>query len=160
MYLKKIYHTNKWWFIVILLFIIVQLGMDIRQDISLSPVYHYGMFSNVILPEKHYTVTEITVNDKKLQSKDLSPYRWDKIILAANLYHDQKNWNSLLWNTDIKRMLHLSDSSKYINNISPEEFNAWYKNYLQGVLHTKADSVSIDFIMYDFNGQNLVKTNN
>jgi len=157
MYLKKLYHTNKWWFAAVLLFIAMQLFLNAKQGVVFSPVYHYGMYSGVMSPEKEYQVAEITVNGKKLRTQDFTPAQWDKISYTVQLFHDQQAWNSLQWNNDIKRLMHVQDSSKYLNNISTADFNTWYKNYLQTILHEKVDSVAIDFTTYTFDGTKLTK---
>ena len=157
MYLKKLYNTNKWWFALILLFIIIQLAMDIRQDIDISPVYHYGMYSEVMLPQKQYSVTQIAVNGTELQTKDFSPYEWDKIKLPVELFSKQQDWNTYVYNNEVKRLLHINDSTKYVNNISQQQFIAWYKTYLQNMLREKVDSVKIDHVVYEFDGNNLIK---
>ncbi|HWB25212.1 MAG TPA: hypothetical protein VG738_07020 [Chitinophagaceae bacterium] len=157
MYLKRLYAANKWWFAIITLFIIIQLAMDIRQDIMLSPVYHYGMYSEVIEPENEYTVNEIAVNGIILQTKDFSPYQWDKISFPVKLFQNQQSWDSFVWNTEVKRLLKLSDSAKYINAITQQEFNEWYRNYLSIMLHTKIDSVNIKPVTYMFNGTTFIK---
>lgn len=158
MYLEKLYRTNKWWFVVIILFITAQLALNIRRDVSITPVYHYGMYSEVILPEPHYNVTEITVNNRLLQAKDFSPWQWDRITQPAILFARQKEWNSYEWNTDISRLLHVTDSTKYINTLTPEQFKTWYTNYLEGMLPERIDSLRIDFVEYSFDGEKLFKT--
>ncbi len=157
MYLKKLYHTNKWWFALVLLFIVVQLTMDAKQGIDISPVYHYGMYSGVITPQKEYRVTEITVNGKQLQTKNFSPYEWDKIIEPVELFENQQAWNTQIWNTEVKRLLHFADSSKYVNNLSDGNFVTWYNNYLKTILHKRVDSVNIEAAAYTFDGHVLIK---
>jgi len=160
MYLKKLYTTSKGWFIVITLFVIVQVATDIRQDISLSPVFHYGMYSEVIKPQNTYVVTEIWVNGRRLQTKDFSPCGWDKVKQPVMLYKNQQSWNDAMWNADIKRLLHVSDSTKYINAITDSAFNKWYLNYLQTFIQEKIDSVRITTTNYNFTGKQLVKNDN
>jgi hypothetical protein len=155
MYLKKLYKVNKWWFAVIVLFIAVQLIMDAKQGASISPVYHYGMYSAVMLPQKQYAVMEITVNGRLLQTKNFTPYQWDKITLPLSLFGTQQSWNAQVFNADIKRLLHFADSAKYVNTLSPAQFNTWYKNYLGQVLNQKIYSVTIATVPYTFNGTTL-----
>jgi hypothetical protein len=120
-----------------------------------SPFYHYGMYSAVMNPEKKYSVTEISVNGKLLQTKDFSPYVWDKINLPVQLYHTQDKWNQILWLQDISRLLHATDSSKYLNQITATGFSNWYRTYLQNVLHQSVDTVSIQWRDYVFDGKAL-----
>jgi hypothetical protein len=157
MYLKKLYQTNRWWFAIIMLFITAQLALNIRRDVSITPVYHYGMYSKVILPETRYSVTEITVNNRLLQAKDFTPWQWDRISQPAVLWSTQKEWNSYEWHTDISRLLHVKDSTKYINSLTQPGFDSWYKNYLQQMLGKKIDSVRIDVVDYSFDGEKLFK---
>ncbi|MFP5042654.1 hypothetical protein [Parasediminibacterium sp. JCM 36343] len=160
MYIKKLYHTNKWWFGLIMCFVLVQMVMDAKQGAAISPVYHYLMFSDSTPLEKKYTVAEITVNGQLLQTQHFSPYMWDKIDLSAEMYQSEKALNSRIWNKDIKRLLHFKDSTKYVNHISPEQFNNWYKSYLQTILHKKVDSFSVVFADYRFDGNSLTKITN
>ncbi len=155
MYLKRLFNANKWWFVLIVLFIIVQLVMDVKQGISISPIYHYGMYSAVILPQKEYMVTEINVNGKKLQTKNFTPYQWDRITLPVDLFNRQQSWNTQVFNTEIKRLLHFTDSSKYVDTLTGQQFNSWYKNYLSEMLRIKIDSLSINTVPYIFDGNNL-----
>jgi len=160
MYLKQLYAANKIWFIIIMLFIIIQVAMDVRQDIAASPVYHYGMYSNKISPQKEYSVIEIYVNGMQLQAKDYSPYIWDKINQPAELFKTQQAWNTDLWNTDIKRLLHIRDSTRYVNHITAQQFNSWYKNYVAGILYKAVDTIAINTSTWTFNGTQLIKKNN
>jgi hypothetical protein len=157
MYIKKLYHTNRWWFAAIVLFIAMQLFLNAKQGVVFSPVYHYGMYSGVIKPQSSYAVTEITVNGKKLRTQDFTPAIWDKISYTVELFKASRAWNSQLWNNDIKRLLPIKDSSKYINNVTGAAFNTWYKSYLQSILVDKIDSVAIAFTEYSFNGKALTK---
>ena len=160
MYLKELYKVNKLWFVVVLCFIIVQLVMDAKQGASISPVFHYGMFSGYRPPQEIYSVSEIIVNGKLLQTKDFSPYPWAKIDGAATMFYTQTKENSHIWNHDVKRLLRIKDSSKYINNVSEEQFNVWYKKYLQGIIKSKVDSFSVNIANYVYNGQTLTKAIN
>lgn len=160
MYLKKLYSTNKWWFAGITLFILLQLFINVKQGVVVSPAYHFGMYSAVIPPQPNYTVTSIAVNGELLQTKDFTPAEWDKINLTLERFNNQQAWNSTQWNTDIKRLLHLTDSSKYINTVTNNAFNTWYKNYLQTILNKKVDSVTVAFTDYIYNGQHLIPKHN
>ncbi len=157
MYLKKLYQQNKFWFVIVSLFAILQLVNNIRQDVAITPVYQYGMFSEVVKPEKNYLVFEFFVNGTLLQTKNFSPQQWDKIIVPIQLFSKQKEWNSYWFHNDIQRLLNVSDSSKYMNDISQQQFNNWYKDYLQALLNEKVNSVIIQFNQYQFNESQFIK---
>jgi hypothetical protein len=155
MYLKELYHHHKFWFLITVLFIIGQLFINYKRGVVFSPLYHYGMFSEVINPQRNYTVTEIFVDEKLLRTKDFSPYQWDKIALPVNMFYTQQQWNSTIWQRDIHRLLRITDSSKYLNNITEASFKEWYKNYLQTILHQTISTIKIQFTNYEFDGKEL-----
>jgi hypothetical protein len=158
MYLKKLYHHNKFWFIIVVLFALAQLLNNIRQDIAISPVYSYGMYSEQINPLPFYTVPEIFIDSKQLQAGDFSPQQWDNITLPVTEFYSQQKWNLYLWQQDIHRLLPFTDSSKFINDITGKEFKKWYHQHLQSLLHKHVDSVNIIFSKYYFNGTSFVRT--
>src|SRR4051794_27065993 len=105
MYLKRLYRHNKFLFIIIVLFVLAQLINNIRQDIAISPVYSYGMYSEKIKPLHVYTVPEIFGDGKQLKAKDFSPQQWDNITLPVIEFYAQRQWNLYQWQHDIKRLL-------------------------------------------------------
>lgn len=144
MFLLKLYQQHKGWFFFVLLFILIQLINNIRQDIAISPFYQYGMYSQKIVEQKSYEVYEVEVNGNVLQTQNFSPQEWDKIILPLQMNASQKQWNSNVYSSTIKRLLHTNDSTIYVNrNYSEDEFNDWYKDYLQNIINKKIDSVSV-----------------
>lgn len=160
MYLKKLYTTHKGWFIVIMLFIIIQLGLDVKQAISFTPAFHYGMYSSISKPQTSYAVQEVWVNGRQLKTKDFSPCGWDKVMQPIVLYSNQHNWNSSVWNNDIKRLMHFKDSAKYKNTLTETAFNTWYRSYMQTFLHEKIDRINIITTTYTFTGTQLVNKGN
>lgn len=160
MYLKQLYQHNKWLFCAIVLFITGQLSNNIRQDIAISPVYSYGMYSMPVTPSNSYTVPEIFINGKQLQAKDFSPQQWDNIILPVTKFNAQQNWNLNQWQQDISRLLPFSDSLKFVNNITEAQFRKWYSKRLLSISDQPADSVCIAFASYYFNGSFFIKATN
>ncbi len=158
MYLKRLYKESKWWFAIALCFVTVQLVMDAKEGAAISPVFHYVMYSYPQMPQKKYAVLEVKVNGKLLQTKDFSPYYWDKIAGTPALFYSQKIVNPRIWNNDVKRLLHAKDSSKFYNHLTDEQYNDWYKLYLQNCLNRKIDSFSVITTLYKFNGSTFTKT--
>lgn len=159
MYLQQLFRQSKFWFLVIIVFITGQLFINYKRGVVFTPLFHYGMYSAVISPEKNYTVTEIFVNGRRLAAKDFSSQEWDNIVLPAEKFYMQQQWNSLNWNNDIRRMLHLHDSSAYTNSLTEAAFKKWYAKRLTAITGIKTDSFRIAFTPYVFNGQNLAKEN-
>jgi hypothetical protein len=136
----------------------LQLVNNIRQDIAISPVYSYGMYSECIRPLSTYIVTEVFVNGKQLQTKDFTPQQWDNITVPISKFYEQKKWNIAMWQTDIHRLLPFSDSAKFLNTMTEEQFKDWYKSHLAFMLNKKVDSVNILFSNYYYNDTALHKT--
>ena len=157
MYLKRLYRHNKILFRVIILLTGFQAVNNIRQDVSFSPVYTYGMYSKLIQPANTYTIPEIIVNGKMLQTKDFTPQRWDKIIQPVILFSKQQEWNHYLFESYIQRLLRVSDSTNYINHLSSSQFNEWFRQYLESILHYHISMLAIHFSVYNLNGGKLVK---
>jgi hypothetical protein len=158
MYLKELYRHNKYLFIIVLLFALAQLINNVRQDIAISPIYSYGMYSEQIKPLSFYTVPEIFVDGKQLQAKDFSPHQWDNITLPVTEFYDQQSWNLYQWQHDIHRLLPFTDSVKFVNHINGQEFKKWYHQHLQSLLDKHIDSVNIIFSNYYFNGTSFIRT--
>lgn len=160
MYLKELYRHNKLLFLAIVLFALAQLINNIRQDVAISPVYSYGMFSSTMMPANYYSVPEFIVNGKQLKTEDFSPQQWDNISQPVTKFYVQLFWNQNLWQKDIHRLLPFADSSKFANNISQQEFKNWYQLHLQSILNKQIDSVNILYTGYHFDGTTFTKTFN
>ncbi len=143
MYLKKLYQHHKGWFFFVVFFIASQVFINYKHGVVFSPFYHYGMYSEIIKPQKKYALIEINTNGKILQTKDFSPQEWDKITSPILLNNQQQQWNNEVYNNTIKRLLHVKDSTLYTNHYTQNEFYNWYKSYLQGITKTKIDSLNI-----------------
>ena len=159
MYLKQLYQHNKILCAAKKLFALAQLINNIRQDIAISPIYSYGMYSSRIMPADFYNDPEIFVNGKQLKAQDFSPPQWDNITLPVTQFYAQESWNLHQWQQDIHRLLPFTDSAKFVNNISEKQFKAWYATHLQTILKRKIESVSIVFTNYHFTGSAFTKAN-
>lgn len=152
MYLKELYKQSKGWFIVATLFIIVQLVNNIRQDVSLSPVYQYGMYSKYISPKEPQGVFEINVNGKILQPENFSIRQWDKIILPLRYFAASKCNNNTFYEHDVKRLFQkiyiIADSSQFIYPFDTSAFFKNYQPYLSYVTNEKIKSLHINYSIY------------
>jgi hypothetical protein len=156
MYFKKLYDHNKILFVIILMFVFAQLFNNIRRDAAISPIYAYGMYSAIIKPKNYYIVPQIQVNGKPLESKNFSPQQWDKIELPLHFFRSQQQFNYELYATHIQPLLGVNDSSKYINQLTPTQFDKWYKKYLTTFLPETADSIQVIWQQYFFTGTSLL----
>lgn len=157
MYLGRLFKQNKVLFVPVLVFSFLQLFNNIRQDASISPVFTYGMYSQIIRPQEKYFLPEIMVNGYQLETKNFSPQQWDKIVQPIILFSKQQLYNDTLFKNHIQPLLHVKDSARYTNQISAVDFEAWYKRYLQSLLSIKTDAVTIHWQQYYFTGSSFKK---
>lgn len=129
MFLKQLYHHNKFWFAVILLFILGQLFINFKRGMVFSPFYHYGMYSEVMKPKDNYPVFEVYADEELLKAKDFNPQQWDKIIQPVLYYSKHRQWNLDMYN-ELHRITGISDSAKYVSNVQKKDFFDWYRKYL------------------------------
>jgi len=115
------------------------------------------MYSKISQPQKNYIIPEIIVNGNILQTQNFSPQQWDKIVQPVILFSKQQTWNRLQFDNYIHRLLHVQDSSHYVNNLSQLQFNEWYRRYLPGIIHSSISSLTINFNEYDLNDGKPVK---
>lgn len=145
MYVKKLYRQSKLWFVIVVLFAGAQLIINYKHGVEFSPFYHYDMFSLPFSIKSTYEVTEVSVNNKLLQSKNFSPNGWDNVVIPIIQYQNQQRWNSLIYNTTIHRLLHTTDSSLYINNLSQQQFDIWYQHRIIQLLQLKKSNAKIQY---------------
>ncbi len=145
MYLKKLYKQSKLWFVFTALFASAQLFINYKHGVEFSPFYHYDMFSLPFHFTTTYQVTEVTVNGEPLQSKNFTPNGWDNIVLPIVQYQNEQHWNSLIYNTTIKRFMHTNDSALYTNQISQQQFAEWYKQRIIRLLHLQNKDAIIQY---------------
>lgn len=160
MYIQQLYKHNKWLCILIILFAAVQVINNLRQDVAISPVYVYGMYSQVMKPDTAFEIPEIFVDGQQLHTAGFSPYEWEKVAQPVMLFKKQYVWNNRLYDDYISRLLHTQNKKLYINTTTQQQFDAWYKSYLENCLHKKISEIRIQFITYKFNGKELIRTAN
>ncbi len=152
MYLRKLYHHNKALFVLVFIFALVQLVNNIRRDAAISPVYAYGMYSEVMTPQREYLIPRVTVNGKPLYVGDFSPQEWDKIYLPLILFRRQEQHNKAVYTNNILPLFHFGDAAVYTNQMSTATFDNWYRQYLQTITGVPNGTVDISWQQYFFNG--------
>ena len=145
MYLKKLYRQSKLWFVIVMLFAAGQLFINYKRGVEFSPFYHYNMFSLSSYFADNYKVTEVRVNGKLLQPENFTPNGWDNIVIPIVKYENQLYWNTLIYNSTVKRFLSIKDSSLYINHLSQQEFDKWYQQRIIRLLGLKDDNTSVQY---------------
>ena len=113
-----------------------------------SPFYNYDMFSYTYQPKKQYEVTQVYVNGKPLQPKYFSPHEWDNLMQPIAFFNEQKEWNSLIFNTQVRKFLPIQDSTLFVNTVSEKKFTNWYRQQVLRIANVK-DTNSIVTIRQD-----------
>lgn len=161
MFLRKVYRYNKGLFAGMLFFIIMQLFVFYKHGMVFSPWYNYGMYSEVIKPQKEYAVYKVYADGKLLKGKDFSPQQWDDIHFALS-QADAAACNEHFYESQIKRLFtkfHLPVAGKehYINTLFDDaEIRALFEPHLAKKLHIK--KVTIVPMLYQWNGSTLIET--
>lgn len=156
MYFKALYRHNRLLCLAIALLALAQLVNNIRQDIAISPLYSYGMYSEVMDPQPVYLVPEIFVNGRLLRTQDFTPYQWENIALPLVMYRAQQTWNPALWHADIQRLLPFADATHFVNHLDDAGFNAWYSGHIADRLNMPGCTVTYRFTPTTFDGSRLL----
>ena len=149
MYLKRLYKYHKGWFAFVVLFAAAELFICFKRGVVLTPFLQYGMYSSVQKPAESYTAPLIIVNKRILHTSTFSGYAWDKLTIPLDAFRSEREWNRRIWTTNISRMLHLRDSTPYVNPpLGGERFADWYKACLPNIIHEPVSSLFIPYITY------------
>ena len=124
------------------LFIIGQVLINLKRGMVFSPFYHYGMYSEVMKPQPGYTVFEIEVDGQPLRTADFSAQQWDQVMVPVAWYGKHREWNEHHF-AELKRITGISDSTRYVNQVTKRGFYGWYQGYLSGILGREIRSVNI-----------------
>lgn len=161
MFLQQLYKHSRWMFTMVIIVITTQLFINFKRGIVITPLYHYGMYSEAITPKPAYQVFEVWVNGKQLQGKDFMPWQWDKIVLPLTYYAGIPKSNQL-YEEDIKRLLlrlHLQpDEERFLSTCDYAGFERWYQLYLAKILHKRVPKIDVKYRTYKFNAGILQPT--
>lgn len=153
MYLKRLYHQSKTWFVILLLFTMGQLYINYKRGLVISPFFHYAMFSSPVVPQSTYEVPEVWVNGKQLQTKDFSPNEWDNLVIPIVYYRYQQDYNAHVFVTGVQHFLHIKDSTKYVNHITDETFKNWYIQQVRQIVNAN-DKATVEYRLTNYNYSN------
>lgn len=154
MYLKELFLQSKIWFTLVAIFIVFQLVNNLRQDVAISPVYQYGMYSAPIPPRPLYSSFEVKVNGRVLRPEHYTVQQWDKIILPLVYYSNAGCNNKMIYDNNIRRLLSYvgitADPSNFIYPYNRQAFLEWYRLYLSSFIGEEAYSVEVNVNKYRF----------
>lgn len=161
MFLRQLQLHSRPLSILLILFVCGQLFVVLIWGIVITPFYNYGMYSEPIAVEKNYQLFEVELNGKMLRGQDFSPQQWDKVLMPLQYYAGIKKSNAL-YSSDIKRLLNkmhiASNNADFLQHCSYEQFEPWYKNYLESITHRRTNSLFIHYRLYKYQSNQLVAT--
>lgn len=162
MYLRQLYNHSRLLSALVIIFICGQLFVILIWGIVITPFYNYGMYSEVMPVRKTYKVFEVELNGRRLRGQDFSPQQWDKIVVPLQFYVGIKTSNEL-YRTDIKRLLekmHIAaNDANFLVSCNYQQFENWYKNYLEQLTNEKINSLSLNQRSYQYHANKLEATN-
>ncbi|MBS1606869.1 MAG: hypothetical protein JST42_29710 [Bacteroidetes bacterium] len=142
-------------------FIIIQVGVDLAHSVTAFPFVHYGMFSEKFGPPDSLAVYAVTVNDKLLQARDFSVYRWD--MIQSPLEASEKQRVSRDFEFDREKMaagFSRAGMTDVFTLVAPhlvndklvaEAFVSWYRQYLSGLLGHPVHTLRVEKVWYRWN---------
>ncbi|MCW3081830.1 hypothetical protein [Segetibacter sp.] len=158
MYLRQLQKHSPLLTALVIIFICAQLFVILIWGIVITPFYNYGMFSEVIKVKNAYQIFEVELNGKRLRGKDFSPQKWDKILLPLQFYAGIKTSNQL-YKSDIKRLLYKmripANDANFLLTCNYQQFENWYKDYLQDVTNQKIEAFAVSYRNYQYHSNKL-----
>ena len=159
MFISQVYKHSKWLCAAMILFVLLQLFINVKRGIVATPFLHYGMYSHSIKIERRYEVLEVKVNDKLLKGSDFTPQQWDRILLPLNFYIHLHVSNSLYEN-EVERLLgkfHISTQDQdFLQQCDFDSFEKWYNKYLKNVRNQPIHSCLVQLRVYQYKDARLM----
>jgi hypothetical protein len=131
MYLTRLYRYNKWLFIAIIFFAVMQLFVTYKRGMLISPWYNYGMYSEKMHPKKGYEVNKALGGPAWLYV--ISPQYDDKINVTID-NHKNLAQNDSLYKKEIARLfakfhLPVPNPKFYKSSFSQQQFTKWFNEF-------------------------------
>lgn len=142
-------------------FVLLQLYINYKHGMVISPFYHYGMYSEPMPVEPAYQSYLITVNGQTLQGKNFTAQQWDKIYQPIIYYHNIDSSNRLYTQQVMRIMDKVNTKVKpdrFLQSVAAGRFCQWYTKYLESVLQKKINQISIEEIHLTFSSGHLHAT--
>jgi hypothetical protein len=112
--------------------IAIQLFINVKRGIVVTPFYHYGMYATKMELTDTVIAFELKNNGKVLSPFQFSAQQWDALMLPLFFYKQADNTNRLQWQQNIQRILQkvsiYPNSALYTGKPSAQEFSKAYTN--------------------------------
>lgn len=146
MFLKQLWHFNKYGTVFFLLFIFMWIFLNVKQGAVATPLLQYGMYSS-----RHYIndtqhLLHLFINKNRVDFTKYSTAEKDHLQTYLEYYLIQKNNNDVVFNT-VRRILKKTGIGwwmkyeNYTNNINDRNFTIWYKSLAEKITGEKISSL-------------------
>jgi hypothetical protein len=143
MYLRKAWHYNKPFFILVALFIIGQVFVTYNRGMVFSPFYNYSMYAYPCPRADSIKVLEMYADGKSLDPSHYSTREWDKLTMAYS-YSAELQGNEWVL-SEIQRLTGgvglVWPIDPYQNRLSAGELSLKWRSLFFSVTGRKLDSV-------------------
>ena len=160
MYLVRLYKFSKVLFAFIVGCICLQLFINLKRGMTVTPFLHYGMYAEKFNLPNSVRVWELVVDGQKLNLSDWYSVNADYILEPIRSYSSNQQ-STVIYQQNISRLLtkfhvpfHPSDFDTYV---SQPTFNAWYKKRLSTILKRNVSTIDVFESSYSVEGAILKK---
>src|SRR5688572_14276632 len=101
MYLTKLFRHNKWLFSLILGFSIIQLFINFKRGLTVTPFLHYGMYSGKFNVPDSIDIWQFEVNNRQINLAIYNARIVDHIVEPVNTYATLNHKGISLYNKTI-----------------------------------------------------------
>lgn len=144
----------------VIVFFVVQIGVDLAHSVTIFPFVHYGMFSESFHSPDSIGVFEISVDGRRLDPASYRIYRWDMIQNPLLQFEKWSNTADFAFDrTKLQEYMEKAGTGSLYRLIQPqlvnatdlrERFPAWYKSHLAELLGHPILRVSVDKSWYRY----------
>lgn len=137
-----------------IVFIALQVGIDLVHSVTFFPFTHYGMFSAVDPHPDSVQLFDITADGEHLQPSGFAIYRWDMVQTPLEAFEKQTLTHDYAFDKDrLQQGLQWIGAGAVctalkINLDNTGDFTAWYKSYLGGLLGHPISKLRVDKAWY------------
>jgi hypothetical protein len=145
-----------------IVFIVLQIGVDLAHSVTFFPFVHYGMFSSKEPRPDSVQLYDVIVDGRPLDPAGWLVYRWDMVQVPLEAYDKQTATRDFAFDKDRLRqgMRWIGAGSLYsalkTNLDNSGNFEAWYKSYLGGLLGHRIQNLRVEKTWYRWQDGRLV----
>lgn len=166
LYLIRLFYTNKLLFVLVLLFITLNLAVNFIFKAEQTPLFVWNLYSQRIAPRETYSFLEVRYNENEILLFPHTMNEPQKLLFTSTLDYfiamkknnDTDPYKNYIgsWNKNHPFFKEMLPGIKFYNDTSTlKDFPAWYKRRLEQ--HVKKAVYSIDIyeikVAYSNNGE-------